>query len=411
MTTQRRAWWVLLTFFVVCCLLTVGLPSTVFYVINTASYTPAMTIRLQAGIATAFCQGESDRDAKVVGLQGRPLDEDCTINVGSDSESIAELVYELPPPNSVQFVRMQLYAGTRLHIEQARIPRFRLTTSVPIFRFTVQRGRVEWQINAYPENQPIMSVASPHLTAETDQAGEFGLSIAADQSTLIARDGNIRANGVYVSAGKRITLNAPTATAEPIALSRNLVRNGNFQRAALPPDWEVRLATADNGISGTVEILNPIINPILDLHREGENLGWGRTGISQTLDVDLANAKELRARLVFDIQLQQIDVCGNQGSECPMMIDLRYLRKDGSVGQWVQGFYSQGEPLGGVLPDYMLSNRQSRHIYKPPRVTQSYVSENLLQSMPDAQKVISIALYAEGHAVHTQIKSIELTLD
>ena len=64
-STERRAWLVLLMSFIACCVLTVGVPSTVLYVVNSASYAPVMNVRLQAGIVTAFCDGELESDAKV----------------------------------------------------------------------------------------------------------------------------------------------------------------------------------------------------------------------------------------------------------------------------------------------------------------------------------------------------------
>ena len=150
---------------------------------------------------------------------------------------------------------------------------------------------------------------------------------------------------------------------------------------------------------------------MLDLNRVGENLGWGHTGVVQDISAVVSDTRDLRVRIAFQILEQQIEVCGSQGSECPLMIDMRYRRKDGSSSQWLQGFYARGQALGGVLPDYMIANRQGRHIFKLAGMPQLFVSENLIQIIPGIERVETLEVYTEGHSVHIQVLRVELLSD
>ena len=416
-STERRAWLVLLMSFIACCVLTVGVPSTVLYVVNSASYAPVMNVRLQAGIVTAFCDGELESDAKVVSVQGRPVQEGCTIMVGPDNESISELFVDAPAATASaapqSLIRVQLYAGTRLRIEQARLPRFRISVTAPLLQLVMPRGRLELQIPASSALQ--VQVSTPQLRMTMPRPGEYSVLIDGVQSHAMVWTGEANLSkidstitGLRLAAGKQLTVDASSEGLIPTPLPQNLVRNGDFSTGVLAQNWQVRTDTSDGGLVGVAEIDRPITEPVLTLRRVGESLGWGHTGVIQDVGQVITNAHDLRVRVAFRILEQQIDVCGSQGSECPLMIDLRYRRKDGSPGQWVQGFYAHGEALGGVLPDYMISNRQGRHIFKTEGIPQLFVSENLMQLIPALERIETIEVYAEGHSVHTQVMRVEL---
>ena len=417
-STQRRAWLVLLVSFAACCVLTIGLPSSVLYVINSASYSPAMDVRLQAGIVTAYCDGELESDAKVVSVQGRSVLEGCTITVGADNESIAELFVDLPTATaevavSPPLVRVQLYAGTRLRIEQARLPRFRFSSAAPSLQLTMMRGRLELQLPASSTLQ--LQVSTPQLGMGIAKPGNYSVVIDGLQSHVMVWAGEAQVTkadsamaGQIVSANYQLMVNAASERLAPSALPQNLVRNGDFSSTLLAPNWQIRTDTSDKSIVGQISVVSPITAPTLDLKRVGENLGWGHTGVIQTVTQVVSGTRDLRVRVAFQIIEQQIDVCGGQGSECPLIIDLRYRRTDGSLGQWVQGFYARGIAEGGVLPDYMTSNRQGRHIFKNAGLPQLFVSENLIQLIPQLDRVETLEVYAEGHAVHTQVTRVEL---
>ncbi len=417
-STQRRAWLVLLVSFAACCVLTIGLPSSVLYVINSASYAPEMNVRLQAGIVTAFCDGEPESDAKVVSVLGRPVQEGCTIMVGADNESISELFVDFPSdktpsPATRSLVRVQLYAGTRLRIDQARSPRFQISSASPLLQLAMTQGRVGLQLPAASALQ--VRIDTPQLHMDIAKPGDYSVLIDGVQSHAMVWTGEAQVTKVdfdkanqTIGANQQLTVDAASEGFTPTLLSKNLVQNSDFSSTLLAPLWQVRTDTSDKSAVGQAIILRQTISPTLDLKRVGENLGWGHTGVIQTLSQGVSGTRDLRVRVAFQILEQQIDVCGGQGSECPLMIDLHYRRRDGSVGQWVQGFYARGLAEGAVLPDYMRSNRQGRHVFKQLRMPQLFVSENLMQLIPQLERIETLEVYAEGHSVHTQVMRIEL---
>lgn len=60
------------------------------------------------------------------------------------------------------------------------------------------------------------------------------------------------------------------------------------------------------------------------LERLGTNLGWGRTGIIQTLDARVDGARDLRLVVDFAILLQELPVCASLGSECPLLVAIAW---------------------------------------------------------------------------------------
>ncbi|MCX7938427.1 MAG: hypothetical protein N2545_03190, partial [Thermoflexales bacterium] len=126
---------------------------------------------------------------------------------------------------------------------------------------------------------------------------------------------------------------------------------------------------------------------------------------------NVVDRRSLQLRIDFRILYQEIPVCGGEGSECPLMVRIDYRTKDGRDAFWIQGFYASGTPSGTSLPDYIRSNPQNKHIARRLNAPEPpFESGNLLALIPDMQIVKSISIYAEGHAVRTQVNTVELLL-
>ncbi len=418
---ERRAWAVLLFSLFACCAITVGVPTAALSFINTASDPPVTFVQLQAGIVSTFGVGEQERvDARVVDLNGRPLGEGSTIVVGNDLDSVAGLT--IHPQNGSEQINVQLYSGTRLRLEKLSVRRFDLSSSGDAYTLYLDRGRIEIQVD-YPADRVLaLKIVTPHAESIITSKGEYAVAVEELRTRFTGYVGQAQVliNAqltMGLAAGERLEVvrDVQTNLVTPVRMlaASNLVRNPVFRQSLEPANWYVSASASTGAPLGQITLVDEGIadqngGRMLDLNRTGDGLGPGRTSITQTVNQDVSNYRLVRVRTAFNIISQEIPVCGGTGSECPLMIDVLYTRTDGSEGHWRQGFYADGVPVLGELPDWVVKERQSKHIFKPMNQWAYFTSDNLLRLVPDMSTIRSITLYAEGHAVHTRIRLVEL---
>jgi hypothetical protein len=414
---ERLAWSVLLASFTLCCALTVGVPSAAWSFINTATVTPVITVKLQAGRTIAFSPPATEADARVVSQDGRALEEGATVVVDDDGQSQALLT--IVPQGAVTdtLITLQLYSGARVRIERARLPRFPALSSEPAeFVLFLQAGRMQVQ-SQHGEDERVKLEVRTELAVATLGDGSYAFETTGEQTAVSTREGTAWVVAVGVPGPLIVQANQRTAVTQDGGLqgilppSQDLLRNGVFE-SPLAPNWLVSAEVAATGdLSGTVSIVGapPATSVLLD--RSGQNLGWGRTGVSQEISADVSGRRSLQLRLVFSILYQELPVCGGLGSECPLMVTVAYRNTQGADREWTQGFYADGTPSTD-LPDEIVTAPQPRtkHVAKRLGVRETFESEDLLSTLGDVQQVQSIRIYAEGHAVRAQVYSVELLL-
>lgn len=407
---ERIAWMVLFAALFACCAMAVGVPATAYTFINTATVDANVIVKLQAGILKAYSQFETENDARVVSLEGRPLSEGSTVIVGP--ESVGLLTFGSDPANPLH--TFQLYSNARLRIDRARLPRFAGAGMGDEFTLSMSDGRV--QISAQsPSNRPFnLRIVGDHAITTINTPGSYSIeetptetrvNVAEGQALVSTPDGN----QAFTFYGGQRTAVSEEGIAGVLPAFRNLVRNGNFE-PPLERDWQVQtLIDPNSTVTGTAGIVGMSPNTSLLLKRTGQNLGWGRTGVTQQINEDVRDRRSAQLRVNFAILEQEIPVCGGEGSECPLMVRIDYRNEDGADTYWQQGFYAVGTP-SAQLPDYVRSNNQGKHVARRLGVPETFEWENLIELLPDMQTIKSITLYSEGHSVQTQVNSVELLL-
>lgn len=408
---ERVAWMVLFAALFACCALAVGVPATAYTFINTATIDANVIVKLQAGILNAYSQYETENDARVVSLEGRPLSEGSTVIVGPESVGLLTLGDGNP---ASPFHTLQLYSNARLRIERARLPRFAVAGAGDEFTLNMSDGRV--QITAQPPQgrrftlrvngkHAITTINTPGSYSIEETANETRVNVVEGQALVGMPDGN----QAFTFYGGQRTAVSDQGIAGVLPAFRNLIRNGEFE-PPLERDWQVQtLIDPNSTVTGTANIVGMSPNTSLLLKRTGANLGWGRTGVTQEINEDVRDRRAVQLRVNFAILEQQIPVCGGEGSECPLMVRIDYRNQNGADAYWQQGFYAVGTPSGS-LPDYVRSNNQGKHVARRLGMSETFEWENLIELLPDMQTIKSITLYAEGHSVQTQINSVGLLL-
>lgn len=412
---EHVAWLVLSLSLLTCCALTFGVPAGTWALVNAVTVEPKIEVRLRAGILKAFSRYEQESDARVVSLDGRPLEEGATVIVGP--ESVGLMTVGMLPDRGTPMFTLQLYANAHLHIDRARLPRFSFASRNNELYLHLHSGRIQILVEEAQPRSFELRVRTPDGETLITTPGTYSLekakaetrvSVAAGSATVATADGR---RAIQLSAGQRTTVRAPDQLAGVLSPVRNLVRNSTFQ-TPLSPDWKVEtLVMQGSPVTGTAKVSVEEGRPALFLERLGSGIGWGRTGVTQVINEDVLERQSLQLRIDFRILYQEIPVCGGEGSECPLMVRIDYRTRDGRDASWIQGFYAVGTPTGASLPDYIRSNPQNKHIARRLNTLEPpFESENLLAILPDMQLLKSITLYAEGHAVRTRINSVELLL-
>jgi hypothetical protein len=422
---ERVAWTVLFGALITCITLSVGVPAAIFGYRNNATNEAFLRVRLKAGQLQTFSPVETRADARVVDLNGRQLKESHTAltldrSIGSISFADAE--------QAQTDLTVLLYSNAYVQVTRARVPRFANSGGKRQLHITLRGGRI--QIIAPPESgerfevrvsvQPL-DEARPTAEFETGKPGIYTFDSQANGAVLnvSVADGEVSFTTLADSAprvlrgNQRASIAADGVARIDIPPAQNLVRNGYFESSltsepANRRDWiaETEIGAGENE-RGTLSYSKGE----LTFARVGDAIGWGRKSISQRIDQDVAGSTSLRLRIRYAIDNQSLEVCGSQGSECPLFVRVQFVTNDGDSAYWLQGFYARGNPDPDRLPTYIKSDRRDEHVRAELGQNELYESENLLAQIPNMRAITDISVYSEGHAIKTRVNSIELLLE
>jgi hypothetical protein len=141
----------------------------------------------------------------------------------------------------------------------------------------------------------------------------------------------------------------------------------------------------------------------------GVQLSHAETGFVQRLTAYVEDYSLLELRANFKIEEQSLPHCGEQGSECPLMLHLRYMDTQGITRDWYQGFYAVDDPTLGY-PDTCLACRRAHQQVQMHRWS-IYESGNLFDLLPADQRparIIEVSFYASGWAYVVYVSEFNL---
>ena len=151
--------------------------------------------------------------------------------------------------------------------------------------------------------------------------------------------------------------------------------------------------------------------PTLNFRRLG--IGHADSGIRQIVDQDVTDYDTLRLALSMQVDEQSLGVCGQQGSECPLMVRIDYEDVNGVDQTWLQGFYAQGF-VSQTTPDVCIACPPplNEHYLIPYRQLGFYESDNLVEKLNQLgilpRRIKSITLIASGHTFDTNVADVAL---
>ncbi|HQX75814.1 MAG TPA: hypothetical protein PL074_05850, partial [Thermoflexales bacterium] len=392
---ERTAWIALLLAFFTCCALAVGVPAGISSVINTATVPAQINIKLQSGLVLAQNPGEK---SGVVTQQGTNLDEGATLEADQSLPTQALLTVSAPDAADA-LVDVQLYSGAKAIVTRARLPRFNISASGYEVVITLLSGRITVKTQQ-PANRTLRVVVRTALASADLSEGNYTFEALADETRVLARDGAASVYAlsdpsrvVVAQAGQRTAVGAVDGLRGVLTSGVNLLSNSHFTEP-LSPAWQSYAERSNQSdVLGVVQSINQGSTTALLIDRSGTSLNWGRTGVRQDVNVDVAGRSSLQVRVEFSILFQELTVCGSRGSECPFMVTIGYRDQNNIDREWTQGFYADGTP-SEALPDHIADapDIPTKHVKKSLGTREVFESDNLLRSLTNVQTIRFIKL-------------------
>ena len=413
---ETVAWVILITAFCICGIVAIGTPWSARWLVMNATRSLKVVIQPRAGIIAQQEPGSTtstllSNDAEITGKKTFRL---------SDNAEAWLLFYhpdnynpETPTP---PIITVQLYGETDLTIENTQTPRFSASLLPNQITLNIRRGANTQIAVEDNDRATALFVQTPHGVAEMDR-GTYTVVVEDDQTEFAVSSGRARipnpATGEKFVLGE---LQRAEVTAEGLAEiytgERNILRNrnGNFE-LPLEGTWEIFGRTAfDDQSSGTVLQTALADNRHIILFTRA-GFGFSETGITQEINQDIRGVQSLRVRARVRVDTHTLSVCGSLGTECPVMIRIKYTDQTGALREWLQGFYvKEGD---GNQPFCQSCEWQAMHIkVAQPSVWHNYESPDLLPLL-DAHGIEPVVIrrvdvYASGHSYGAAIDEIAI---
>jgi len=400
---ERLAWTVLLASLLICIGLTVAIPLSIRGYINDTTEVASITLEVQQGTVLVRRAGLDEPIGVTTGLSNIP--EGSTIRA---DENVQALLTIRTAGDQATLLTVQIYGSTNLGIIRARSPRFAQSGLPHQIQLSVDGGRVRLSVAGNLERLIECQLVTPQATAQL-QEGTYAVEVTNDEAQFIVREGAavVSAQGVDLTLGplQRTVVKLGGQPAGRLSPERNLVINGNF-RLPLEGTWETSHDLQQPSESpGSVTIVTDGSRRVALFEREG--LYHAETDLRQAINKDVRDFQSLKLHFVVKVISHDVFVCGQAGSECPMMVRLDYKDDNGTDRSYLQGFYWQLDP-NGVNPNYnTTSGARVEHIRVPRNFSFTYDSGDLMTSLNPSQ-ITAITFYASGHSYSASIAEVEL---
>jgi hypothetical protein len=408
---ERLAWNVLLAAFLVFLLLCGGAA----YLIQWYAFesTLALQADITVGRGTVRITSPNSEEPIAVTDQRSELDEGLEIRTDT---SQAVLSFS-DPRTATPLASVVLLHDSQIELVRAAAPRFGVNRNPYHVDLRSFAGRSEILILDTRQHEINFVVRSPHAITTLTEPGQYAIEVTNDVTRVSVDEGQALVTDPtggrsrILEASNRVAVGREEAAFTTLPPTETVIRNGNF-RLPYTTGWELYDDSEyPPGVAYDTEFAG---RSVLALDRSQEEwgdlrLGHGETGLIQAVNVDTSDLDSLELRATFYIEEQSLSTCGQQGSECPLMLRISYIDEQGVEREYIQGFYAYHDPAA----DYPLSCATCRgeHERVNLQAWYSFRSGNLLTNLPDEQKPVLIQqlrFYASGHAYKVYVSEVEL---
>jgi len=397
---ERLAWVVLIAAFCAFIALAVGIPLGVRWYINHAML--SRTASLEAIVPTIVVELPNLSTNVAVTDRRDNIPQGASIQTDRTSQGIVTFVEN--PDTGIVLATIQMFASTRMRIEEVQSPRFASSTASDRIVVSVKSGMA--RIAATPSGRfPLhFEVRTPQGTIFLSDASIL-VEVGNEQTDVSVRYGSVSVRGAGVASEvqqrQRTSLRLGQPPTEPVAAIRDLVVNGNFSEP-LSTGWQVDTERLSDSVQlGAAEIVSSGGRNAVQFSRNGLEGEHNAVAIVQRIDKDARDFMSLKLRMDVRVLSQSLSGGGMQSSEFPVMVRLDYIDANGDVQHWVRGFYYQNVDS---LPILYYGIKVPQNTWYP------YESGNLMQELANTRpaKITSLRVYASGWNYQSMVAEVGL---
>jgi hypothetical protein len=264
----------------------------------------------------------------------------------------------------------------------------------------------------------VIKLAVPQGEVLITEPGQYSLITSNSETQISVLQGQALANSgdqsITLLTDERAVLSASEEVQGPLDTERNLLANGDFSR-----NWEEWVRLGPNiEISDQPPIQMTISDesgePALKFERVG--IGHADAGIRQIVNQDVTDFESLRLVINMRVMNQSLGVCGQQGSECPLIVRIEYTDINGVTQTWQQGLYAVGN-VGPDTPDVCVACPPPLNEHEQVTYQQYvfYESENLLEKLDQLvilpRQIESVTVIASGHSFEAELVDVALMVN
>ncbi|GAB4574098.1 MAG: hypothetical protein Kow0077_18950 [Anaerolineae bacterium] len=420
----RTAWTILIISLIIFCLTTTSVflgirwflfDSTV--PLNTVLYVSRNTVSVRASTSDTFQAVRNNL----------PLSRDARLT--TDSSSQGNITITDPYFHNV-VASITVHRDSSVRLGDTTRPRFEFSGNPYVIALEFS-GNIDIDIVPNLDRGIILDVNSKHGIIRMGSPGQYILTNLPDRFSVLNRNGQ----AVLIN-------NAQEARAVPegmtgwidvadnsIGISQPLVDiipDGSFDAVnpadpAFSSEWGC-YSLRDDSQAAEGEYRREVVNGrsvmhIVRVEVPGKSArNHAETGclqylntINDPLPVTAFDYLELRVTMQIRDRPLMLSACGQQGSECPVMVVINYLNQYDQEQQWIHGFYSRYDPAVGWPLRCATCAQDHEQINQDTWYT--YTSGNLLQLLPEDQKPVAISsvkFYASGHEYEVFLGEVAL---
>lgn len=410
----RLAWFILITSFLVCGAFAITIPIGINAFVQQS--TRDLDVNVQANQGTVgILHSDNETGAIFAGDPAQILNEGGSV-LTNDSDTALLLVSA--PDDESQIARIQVYGNTNIGLSRAQSSRFQTSSSSHDLRLALINGRMLINIPDSVSREFNFALDVPQGFVDLMDEGQYSVTAnnIETQVSVMGGEAVVSQDGTTLKLSKdqRAVLVSGAPIAGPLDTERNLITNGEFSdgfEAWVPLASNVELADQSD-VETTVDQISD--EPALGFTRVG--IGHADAGLRQIISQDVTDFQSLRLLVSMIIAEQSLGVCGQQGSECPLIIRIEYVDTNGVDHVYQQGFYANGI-ISPSTPDVCVACPPPLNVHQqvPFQQLVFYESDNLMERLGQIgiqpRQLKSITLIASGHTFDTKIIDIAVVAE
>ena len=340
--------------------------------------------------------------------------------LSTDNDSQGNLAFADPYSGQI-LATVTLHHNSVVTLQTASRPRFSLSDNPYAIRITGVTGRVDVWVSGDLDREIRIDVEGPIGATRIGEPGTVFIESAADFQTVTTRDGAatlVAYTGQthHIAPFTEATLRRESATIDAGPGPTELLPNSDFRQAEdWPVGWSCAFRPSPDNLNGPAgQWLATTLDgrTVMHIQRMQPEPGPGRTGCVQYLagpqGRNVMEYETVSLRATMRIQHQSLSACGDQGSECPVMLHMVYLDPSGNELHWYHGFYTTYTPnIGRTRCDSCLEPHEQIN----ENTWYTYELEDLFTDLPADRRpgsIIEIEFYGEGHQYDVLIDEVSL---